>query len=414
MRGWSRANAAPQREKSHVNAATTIEPALDADTLAQFIETTRRFTRERLVPAEEEVAENGFIPEDIIDEMRALGLFGLTVPQEYGGLGLTSPEELEIMFELCWASAAFRSLIGINLGVGSQGIVAEGTEAQKAEWLPRIASGEVITSFALTEPHSGSDAGALLASAKRDGDDYILNGTKRYITNAPLASLITVMARTNPERLKGNAHVSAFLVPADTPGITIGKPDRKMGQAGALSADVILEDVRVPASALLGGVEGRGFKTAMSVLDRGRVNVAANCVGQARRIQYEATKYACEREQFGHPIAHYQLIQALLADSQAELLAAESLVRSVSKRLAAGERISLEASCAKMFASEMVGRVADRAVQVHGGAGYMRDSVVERFFRDVRVFRIYEGTTQIQQTIIGKELARRFGAGELG
>ena len=202
--------------------AGNAAPALDADTLAQFVATVRRFTRERLVPAEEEVAESGSIPDDLVQEMRALGLFGLTVPQEYGGLGLTSPEELEIMFELCWASAAFRSLIGINLGVGSQGLVAEGTPAQRAEWLPRIASGEVITSFALTEPHSGSDAGALLASARREGDDYVLNGTKRYITNAPVASLITVMARTSPDRLPGNRHVSAFLVPADTPGVTIG------------------------------------------------------------------------------------------------------------------------------------------------------------------------------------------------
>jgi len=396
-----------------MNASTAIRAALDAETLEQFRDTIRRFVQERLVPAEETVAETGRIPDDIVAEMRGLGLFGLTVPEEYGGLGLTSPEELEIMIELCWASAAYRSIIGINLGVGSQGIVHEGTDAQKAEWLPRIASGEVITSFALTEPHSGSDAGALLATARRDGDFYVLNGTKRYITNAPVASLITVMARTHAERLPGNRHVSGFLVPADTPGVTIGKPDRKMGQAGALSADVILEDVRVPASALLGGVEGRGFKTAMSVLDRGRVNVAANCVGQARRIQYEATRYACEREQFGHPIAHYQLIQAMLADSQAEIYAAECMVRETARRLASGERVSMEASCAKMFASEMVGRVADRAVQIHGGAGYMRDSVVERFYRDVRVFRIYEGTTQIQQTIIGKEVARRFQAGEI-
>jgi acyl-CoA dehydrogenase len=396
-----------------MGAHTEIAGTLDAETMGHFRDTIRRFVRERLVPIEDEVAETNRIPEEIIAEMRALGLFGLTVPREFGGLDLSSPEELEIVFELCWASAAFRSLIGINLGVGSQGIVNEGTPEQKAEWLPRIASGEIITSFALTEPHSGSDAGALLATARRDGDDYVLNGTKRFITNAPLASLITVIARTSAERLPGNRHVSAFLVPADTPGVTIGKPDRKMGQAGAMSADVILDDVRVPASALLGGVEGRGFKTAMSVLDRGRVNVAAVCVGQAKRILFEATRYACEREQFGQPIASYQLIQAMLADSQAEILAAETLVRETSRRLAAGERVSMEASCAKMFASEMVGRVADRAVQIHGGSGYMRDFAVERFYRDVRVFRIYEGTTQIQQMIIGKELARRYAAGEM-
>jgi acyl-CoA dehydrogenase len=397
-----------------MTAGSTTGPTLDPETLDALRLTIRRFVRERLVPIEEEVAETGHIPDAVVDEIRALGLFGLTVPQEFGGLGLSSPEELEIVMELCWASAAFRSLIGINLGVGSQGLVHEGTAAQKAEWLPRIASGEVITSFALTEPHSGSDAGALLATARRDGDDYILNGTKRFITNAPYAKLITVIARTETERLPGNRHVSAFLVPADTPGVTVGKPDRKMGQAGALSADVVLEDARIPASALLGGVEGRGFKTAMSVLDRGRINVASVCVGQAKRIQYEATRYACEREQFGHPLAEYQLIQAMLADSQADIFAAESMVRETARRLAAGERVSMEASCAKMFASEMVGRVADRAVQIHGGAGYMRDSAVERFYRDVRVFRIYEGTTQIQQLIIGKELARRFREGELG
>lgn len=396
---------------AHVQVGTP--PTLDPETLAQFRETVRRFARERLVPIEEQVAETDQVPPEVIQEMRDLGLFGLTVPQEYGGLGLTVPEEIEIVTELCWASAAFRSIIGINLGVGSQGIVHEGTEEQKQEWLPRIASGEVITSFALTEPDSGSDAGALRSTAVRDGDHYVLNGTKRFITNAPYASLITVMARTEPERLPGNRHVSAFLVPADTPGLKIGKRDKKMGQSGAWSADVILDNVRIPASALLGGVEGRGFKTAMSVLDRGRLNVAAVCVGQARRIQYEAVRYACERKQFGHPIAHFQLIQAMLADSEADIYAAETMVRETARRLATGERVSLEASCTKMFASEMVGRVADRAVQIHGGSGYMRDSAVERFYRDVRVFRIYEGTTQIQQTIIGKELARRYDAGEL-
>ena len=396
---------------AHVQVGTP--PTLDPETLAQFRETVRRFARERLVPIEEQVAETDQVPPEVIQEMRDLGLFGLTVPQEYGGLGLTVPEEIEIVTELCWASAAFRSIIGINLGVGSQGIVHEGTEEQKQEWLPRIASGEVITSFALTEPDSGSDAGALRSTAVRDGDHYVLNGTKRFITNAPYASLITVMARTEPERLPGNRHVSAFLVPADTPGLKIGKRDKKMGQSGAWSAAVILDNVRIPASALLGGVEGRGFKTAMSVLDRGRLNVAAVCVGQARRIQYEAVRYACERKQFGHPIAHFQLIQAMLADSEADIYAAETMVRETARRLATGERVSLEASCTKMFASEMVGRVADRAVQIHGGSGYMRDSAVERFYRDVRVFRIYEGTTQIQQTIIGKELARRYDAGEL-
>lgn len=385
---------------------------MDAETFAALRGTVRRFVRERLVPLEAEVAEADKVPDATVAEMKELGLFGLTVPQDHGGLGLSVSEEIELVIELTWASAAFRSVLGMNLGVGSQGLVMDGTEAQKADWLPRIASGEVICSFALTEPDSGSDAAALRTSARRDGDDYVLNGTKRYITNAPLAGLITVMARTAPDKLPGNAHVTAFLVPAGTPGVRIGAKDRKMGQAGAWSADVILEDVRVPASAILGGTEGRGFRTAMKVLDRGRIHIASVCVGQARRILAEAARYAAEREQFGQPIGDFQLVQAMLADSQAELLAVAALVRDTARQYDSGERVSLAASSAKMLASEMVGRVADRAVQIHGGAGYMRDSAVERFYRDVRLFRIYEGTTQIQQLIIGREMMRRARAGE--
>ena len=380
---------------------------MDSETFQALRDTIRRFVRERLVPLEAEVAESDKVPDAVIEEMRQLGLFGLTVPEEFGGLGLSITEEVELVIELTWASAAFRSILGMNLGVGSQGLVMDGTDAQKAEWLPRIATGEIICSFALTEPDSGSDAAALRTSARREGDDYILNGSKRYITNSPMAGLITVMARTAPERLPGNAHVTAFLVPAGTPGVRIGPKDRKMGQAGALSADVYLEDVRLPASAILGGEEGKGFRTAMKVLDRGRIHVASVCVGQARRILHEALSYAGERTQFGQPIGEFQLIQAMLADSRAELYAAECMVRDAARRHEAGERVSMEASCAKMFASEMVGRIADRAVQIHGGAGYMRETPVERFYRDVRLFRIYEGTTQIQQLIIGRELMKR-------
>lgn len=380
---------------------------MDAETLAQFTDTVRRYVRERLVPLEDQVADEDRIPDEVIAEFRQMGLFGLTTPEVYGGLGLSVAEEIEVLFELTWASAAFRSLIGINIGVGSMGLVLEGSEAQKQEWLPRIASGETVASFCLTEPDSGSDAAALKTSAVRDGDDYVLNGTKRFITNAPTAGLFTIMARTQPERLPGNAHVTAFLVPAGTPGLTVGRKDRKMGQAGAWSADVNLEDVRVPSSAIIGEEEGRGFRLAMRVLDRGRINVASVCVGQARRILHEATQYAVVRQQFGRRIGDFQLIQAMLADSQADIFAAECMVRDTARRYDLGERVSLEASCAKMFASEMVGRIADRAVQIHGGAGYMRDSPIERFYRDVRVFRIYEGTTQIQQMIIGRELVKR-------
>lgn len=379
---------------------------MDADTLNELRETIRRFARERLVPLEDHVAETDQIPPEIMEEIRALGLFGLTTPEEYGGLGLKTAEEIELIMELCWASAAFRSSIGINLGLGSQSILRDGTPEQREEWLPRIASGEVVTSFCLTEPDSGSDSAALRTSAVQDGDMYLINGTKRYVTNAPVADLFLVMARTSREKLPKNAHVTAFLVPRDTPGVRVATKDRKMGQSGAWSADVYFENVRVTQSAIIGGVEGRGFATAMKSLDRGRISVAAVCVGQARRILHEAARYANERKQFGKPIGEFQLIQAMLADSKADLYAAECMLRETARRHDAGERVSVEASCCKMFASEMVGRIADRAVQIHGGAGYMRDSAVERFYRDVRLFRIYEGTTQIQQLIIGREVLK--------
>lgn len=377
---------------------------MDADTLEEFRLGVRRFARERLVPLEAAVAENDEVPPEIIAEMKEMGLFGLSIPEAYGGLGLTISEEVELIMELTWASAAFRSILGINLGVGSQGIVVDGTEAQKREWLPRIASGEVIASFCLTEPDSGSDSAAMRTRAIRDGDNYVINGSKRYITNAPYAGLFTIMARTSAEALPSNAHVTAFLVPANTPGVMLGPKDKKMGQAGAWSADVHLEDVRVPASAIIGGVEGRGFATAMKVLDRGRIHIASVCVGQGQRILHEALSYAMERKQFGRPIAEFQLIQAMLADSRTELYAARCMMKETAARFDQGERVSEEASCSKMFSSEMVGRIADRAVQIHGGAGYMRDSAVERFYRDVRLFRIYEGTTQIQQLVIARQM----------
>jgi acyl-CoA dehydrogenase len=380
---------------------------IDKETLAQLVDTVRRYVRDKLVPLEKEVAERDEIPVEVLQDFRDMGLYGLSTPERYGGLGLGSVEEVEIIMELCWTSAAFRSAIGINLGLGSQSILMDGTDAQKQHWLPRIATGEVVTSFCLTEPDSGSDSAALRTSAVRRGDAYVLNGTKRFITNAPSAGLFIVMARTNPERLPKNAHITAFLVPAGTLGVRVAGKAHKMGQQGAGVADVYLDDVHVPADAIIGGVEGKGFATAMKSLDRGRINIASVCVGQARRILFEATRYASERKQFGQPIGEFQLIQAMLADSQADLYAAECMLRDVARRHDSGERVSLEASCAKMFASEMVGRIADRAVQIHGGAGYMRESAVERFYRDVRLFRIYEGTTQIQQLIIGRELLKR-------
>jgi len=377
----------------------------DPQVLDALVDSVARFVRERLVPNEERVAESDQIPPALVDEMRDLGLFGLSIPEEYGGLGLTMEEEVLIAFELGQTSPAFRSLLGTNNGIGSQGIVMDGTDAQKRHYLPRLASGELIGSFALTEPDVGSDAAALRTSARRDGDHYLINGTKRYITNAPEAGLFTLMARTDPDE-PGARGISAFLVDADTPGITLGKLDRKMGQKGAHTCDVVFDDCRVPASALLGAREGQGFKTAMKVLDRGRLHIAAVATGVAERLIREALEFAMQRRQFGKPIAEHQLIQAMLADSRSEAYAARCMVLEAARSKDRGENASLQASCCKLFATEMVGRVADRAVQIHGGAGYMAEYAVERFYRDVRLFRIYEGTSQIQQLVIARHMIR--------
>lgn len=375
--------------------------ALDTETLNLLLEAVRRFVHERLIPAEDALAESGQVPPDIVNEMRDLGLFGLSISPDYGGLGLTMEEEVRVVFELGQTSPAFRSLAGTNIGIGSQAIVLAGTEAQRSHYLPKLASGELIGSFALTEPDAGSDAMALRLSAVRDGDSYVLNGTKRYITNAPIAGLFSVMARTAPER-RANS-ISCFLVEAGTPGLTIGKPDKKMGQAGALTSDVVFDNCRVPASALLGGEEGNGFRTSMRVLDKGRLHISALCVGIADRLLRDAVKYAIERKQFGQPIAEFQLIQAMIADSQAELYAARCMVLDAARMRDRGENTTMQAACCKLYATEMVGRVADRAVQIHGGAGYMSEYAVERFYRDVRLFRIFEGTSQIQQLVIARE-----------
>ncbi len=375
--------------------------ALDTETLNLLLEAVRRFVHERLIPAEDVLAESGQVPPDIVNEMRDLGLFGLSISPDHGGLGLTMEEEVRVVFELGQTSPAFRSLAGTNIGIGSQAIVLAGTEAQRSHYLPKLASGELIGSFALTEPDAGSDAMALRLSAVRDGDSYVLNGTKRYITNAPIAGLFSVMARTAPER-RANS-ISCFLVEAGTPGLTIGKPDKKMGQAGALTSDVVFDNCRVPASALLGGEEGNGFRTSMRVLDKGRLHISALCVGIADRLLRDAVKYAIERKQFGQPIAEFQLIQAMIADSQAELYAARCMVLDAARMRDRGENTTMQAACCKLYATEMVGRVADRAVQIHGGAGYMSEYAVERFYRDVRLFRIFEGTSQIQQLVIARE-----------
>ncbi len=388
-----------------VQSSTTPERSMDDETFGQLLDTVRRFVREKLVPLEAKVDDDDKVPDEIVAEMRALGLFGISIPQGFGGLGLTASEEVAVVRELGWTSPAFRSVIGSNVGIGSQGLVMDGTEEQCARYLPRMASGELVGSFCLTEPGAGSDAASLKTTALWDGEAYVLNGTKRYITNAPCAGVLTVMARSDPDA-PGSSGVSAFIVEADTPGISIGKTDRKMGQRGAYTSDVVFEDARVPAEAVIGGEPGRGFKTAMKVLDRGRIHISALCIGTARRLIHEALVYSGDREQFGQPIGEFQLVQAMLADSQAECYAANCMVEDAARRLDRGEAITLEASCCKMYCSEMVGRVADRAVQIFGGAGYMTEYGIERFYRDVRLFRLYEGTTQIQQLIIARQMRR--------
>ncbi|GHE48384.1 acyl-CoA dehydrogenase [Camelimonas fluminis] len=377
--------------------------ALEPETFRQLLDTVERFVRERLIPNEERVAETDEIPEDILAEMRDLGLYGLSAPEEFGGLGLSMAEEAEVVYLLGHASPAFRSAIGTNVGIGSQGIVLDGTEEQKKEWLPKIASGEVVASFALTEPEAGSDSASVRTVARKDGDHYVVNGSKRFITNAARAGMFTLMARTGGP---GAGGISAFIVPADLPGIKIGKSEKKMGQQGAHIHDVIFEDCRVPAANIIGGKEGQGFKTAMKTLEKGRLHIAALCCGVADRLIAESVKYASERKQFGQAIGEFQLIQAMLADSKAEAYAALCMVRDAARKRDAGQPVATEASCCKLFASEMVGRVADRAVQIHGGSGYIRDYAVERFYRDVRIFRLYEGTSQVQQLIIARNLLK--------
>jgi len=379
--------------------------SLDPETRAQLIDSVARFVREKLVPAEDRVSSEDRVPDDIVQGMSELGLFGLSIPTEYGGLGLTMEEEALVLFELGQTSPAFRSVIGTNVGIGSQGLVMFGRQDQKDEWLPKIASGEIITSFCLTEPGAGSDAAALRTTAIRKGDVYVVNGTKRYITNAAKAGAFTLMARTNPDN-KGAGGISAFFIPSDLPGITVGKPEKKMGQQGAHIHDVIFENCEVPAHCLIGDREGEGFKLAMQVLDRGRLHIAAVCVGVSERLVRDSTAYAMDREQFGQRIADFQLIQGMLADSKMESYAARCMVLETARKRDEGANIAMEASCCKLFASEAVGRIADRNVQIHGGAGYVADYAAERFYRDVRIFRLYEGTSQIQQMVIAKSLLR--------
>ncbi|HWG23294.1 acyl-CoA dehydrogenase family protein [Actinospica sp.] len=376
--------------------------------LTEVLDTVRTLVRERVVPLEAEIDETDEMPDEVKRLAAGMGLYGFAIPEHYGGLGLTMHQEARLVMELGYTTPAFRSLFGTNNGIAGHVLMEGGTEEQRKACLPRLASGAWTASFALTEDEAGSDPAGLRTRADRTADGFVINGSKRYITNAPVADVFMVFARHGEAR-KATDDISAFLVPRDLPGLSVGPRDAKMGQHGAWTAEVYLKDVEVPTEALIGGAEGRGrgYRTAMRCLAHGRIHIAALCVGLAQRLLEESVSYALQRRQSGHPIAEFQLVQGMIADSQTELMAGKALVLAAAAEYDAGTDTRLGPSCAKYFASEMVGRVADRAVQIHGGAGYMRGVAVERFYRDARLFRIYEGTSQVQQVVIAKQAFAR-------
>jgi acyl-CoA dehydrogenase len=381
----------------------------DREVLNSMVEQTRRFVRQDLIPAEEWVEEHDEIPAHLIGKMKELGFFGMTIPEQYGGLGLSMYEEVCVVAEIGYASPVFRSYFGTSNGVGTLGMLIDGTEEQRQKYLPRIARGELIASFCLTEPGAGSDAAALTTKATRDGDSYVLNGTKRFTTNSPHAGIFTVFARTGPKEQK-SAGISAFLVERDIPGITVAPHYKKMGFRGSHTADVIFEDCRIPATALLGGREGIGFKTAMRSLDHARIHMSAVATGLSARIIDEGVRYALDRVQFGKPIAQFQLIQGMLADCEAEALASRSMIENVARMKDEGRTVVKESACCKYFTTEALGRIADRVLQIHGGYGYIKEYPIERLFRDARLLRIYEGTSQIQQLVVAREMLKQHAA----
>jgi acyl-CoA dehydrogenase len=380
---------------------------VDAEDFTQIRDAVRQLVREVVVPREEEIDLDDRIPEELRGAAAEMGLFGYALPEEYGGLGVDMREDVELAFEFGYTTPAFRSLFGTNNGIAGQVIARFGSEEQKKTYLPRLAAGELIGSFALTEAEAGSDPAGLRTSARRDGEGWVLNGAKRYITNAPLADLFVVFARSDPAE-RGGRGISSFVVDAHAPGVSVGPRDKKMGQSGAWTAEVFFDDARVPADALI-GEEGRGYAKALTVLSRGRLHIAALCVGMAQRVLDESVAYAATAKQGGAPIGRFQLVQAHLADVHAELLAGRAMVREVAADYDSGADTSIGPSSAKLFCTEMVGRAVDRAVQVHGGMGYLRTTPVERFYRDARLYRLYEGTSEVQRVIIGSGLLREAG-----
>ncbi|MDI2030620.1 acyl-CoA dehydrogenase family protein [Saccharopolyspora sp. TS4A08] len=379
--------------------------AVSSEDFEPILALVRDFVRSKVVPREQEIMEADAIPSDLRKQAEEMGLFGYAIPQEWGGLGLDLTQDVELAFEFGYTSLALRSMFGTNNGIAGQVLVNFGTDEQKATWLERIASGEVVASFALTEPGAGSNPAGLRTSAVRDGDDWVIEGQKRFITNAPIADLFVVFARTRPADDSGTG-IAVFLVPANTPGVEVGTKDQKMGQEGAWTADVHFSGVRVPGSALVGGSEDAGYRAAMTSLARGRVHIAALAVGSAQRALDESVAYAASATQGGNAIGEFQLVQAMLADQQTGVLAGRSLVRETARNYVSGADTRIGPSAAKLYCTEMLAKVADLAVQVHGGTGYMREVPVERIYRDARLLRLYEGTSEVQRLIIGGGLVR--------
>ncbi|MGH3639899.1 MAG: acyl-CoA dehydrogenase family protein [Mycobacterium sp.] len=381
------------------------DPTVSDQDFRDILGATRDFVRSVVMPRELEIMTDNRVPDDIRDQTKAMGLFGYAIPQEWGGLGLDLTQDVELAMELGYTTLALRSMFGTNNGIAGQVLVGFGTDEQKTRWLQGIASGDVVASFALTEPGAGSNPAGLRTKAVRDGDRWVITGRKQYITNAPTANLFVVFARTRPADSDGPG-IAVFLVPAGTAGIEVGPKDSKMGQEGALTADVTLDDVRVGDDALIGGAEDIGYRAAMTSLARGRIHIAALSVGTAQRALDESVAYAASATQGGTPIGNFQLVQAMIADMQTGVMAGRALVRDAARMWVTDEDRRIAPSTAKLFCTEMVGKVADLAVQVHGGSGYMRDVPVERIYRDVRLLRLYEGTSEIQRLIIGGGLVK--------
>ncbi len=371
--------------------------------VTQLCDELRRFLVKEVDPRSRWIEENDAIPDELVQKTRELGLFGLTIPEQYGGIGLDLAGKCAIEEVMGQTNYGFATLIGNHTGISTTGITALGNEAQKKKYLPRMATGEWVGCFALTEPEAGSDPAAMRTTAVKKGDRYVLNGEKIYITNAPVASVFTVMAIT--DKSKGVKGISAFILERGYKGLSVGKNELKMGMHGCTTAPVVMQDCEVPAENLL-GAEGMGYVQALKTLTQGRVTVAARCCGMMDKLISRSADYMKVRSQGGHKLAEYQGLQWMLADMAVQRDAARLLTQRGIDTLMRGERGTLEAAMAKLYATEALGKVVDAAVQIHGGMGYMREAGIETTFRDARIVRIYEGTSEIQRNIIAGQLLK--------